>query len=160
MPRQLSPSEAAARLRKWAAAGFNPAVVGGLLSGLEVDRRESQGRAPHRTGALASTIRVKRPSSTRAAKIGRIDSGLSAGGKKAPYGRIIQEGGKTRPHTITPKKAPMLAFVVSGRLVFAKSVNHPGSTFPPRPFLRINKDRLAKAIDESIGRSVARTIDA
>lgn len=54
-------------------------------------------------------------------------------GTNVPYARIHQLGGKTRPHVIKPKNKKALAF--GGRVV--KSVNHPGSNIPARPFLSL-----------------------
>ena len=48
------------------------------------------------------------------------------------YAVAVEKG--THAHKIVPKKAPMLAFKVGGKLVFAKEVMHPGTR--PQPFLR------------------------
>jgi len=53
-----------------------------------------------------------------------------------PYGRIHEYGGKTAAHVIVPKKASVLAFNWKGENVFFKRVNHPGSTFPERSYMR------------------------
>lgn len=42
-----------------------------------------------------------------------------------PYAPHVEFG--TKPHTIYPKKAKMLAFKVGGKMVFARKVNHPGT---------------------------------
>jgi hypothetical protein len=47
------------------------------------------------------------------------------------YGYFVHEG--TRPHTIIPKQAKALRFVVGGRIVYATKVNHPGTA--PNPYL-------------------------
>ena len=54
-------------------------------------------------------------------------------GTNVVYAAIHQLGGKTKPHAIHAKRAKALAF--GG--VFRKSVNHPGSNIPARPFLPI-----------------------
>lgn len=44
-----------------------------------------------------------------------------------PYAHIVRSG--QRPHRITPRRAGgVLAFRSGGSLVFARSVNHPGTT--------------------------------
>ena len=53
-----------------------------------------------------------------------------------PYGRIHEFGGKTAAHDIYPVKAEVLAFVMGGKMAFAKVVHHPGSVMPERSFMR------------------------
>lgn len=48
---------------------------------------------------------------------------------RAPHALFINEG--TKPHVILPKNVPFLRFVVGGRVVFAKKVNHPGTAKRP-----------------------------
>lgn len=52
------------------------------------------------------------------------------------YAGIHEYGGKTQPHLILPKKANVLSFVMGGKQVFARAVQHPGSKMPERSFLR------------------------
>jgi hypothetical protein len=81
------------------------------------------------------------------------------------YARILHDGGKTRPHEILPRNKKALRFAsyagthpveaygrasvlrygrggkllrrqVEGAVTFAKRVMHPGSKFPPRPYLK------------------------
>jgi hypothetical protein len=52
-------------------------------------------------------------------------------GTPVPYGKYHHEG--TRPHIIRPRKGKYLKFTVAGRVVFARSVRHPGTR--PNPFL-------------------------
>lgn len=56
-------------------------------------------------------------------------------GSSAIYAAIHQLGGKTKPHSILPRKKQALAF--GGRVV--KKVDHPGSLIPARPFLPIDQ---------------------
>lgn len=53
----------------------------------------------------------------------------------APYAAILEFGGKTSAHEIVPDKAKALAFLMNGKRVFARRVQHPGSTFPARSYL-------------------------
>ena len=57
-------------------------------------------------------------------------------GSHMVYARIHQEGGKTRPHDITPYSGKALHF--NG--TFAKKVHHPGSDIPARPYMGVPKD--------------------
>lgn len=52
-------------------------------------------------------------------------------GSNVVYAAIHQLGGRTGPHVIRPRRKKALAF---GGRVF-RSVNHPGSNIPARPFL-------------------------
>lgn len=63
------------------------------------------------------------------------DDRQAMAGTNVVYAAIHQLGGKTRPHIIKPKHKKALAF---GGLV-RKSVNHPGSNIPARPFLPVNE---------------------
>lgn len=54
-------------------------------------------------------------------------------GTNVKYAAIHQFGGKTKPHKIKPVMKKALAF---GGVV-RKSVNHPGSEIPARPFLQL-----------------------
>lgn len=56
-------------------------------------------------------------------------------GTTVPYAAILHNGGKTRPHVIRPRNKKALSF---NGMVF-KQVNHPGSTFPARPFLPMDE---------------------
>ncbi len=73
-------------------------------------------------------------------------------GTNVVYAAIHQLGGKTPPHTIRAKKAKALAFPgADGETIFRRSVNHPGSKVPARPFLGVS------ASDE---RAVLRIVNA
>ncbi len=56
-------------------------------------------------------------------------------GSDVPYAAIHEFGGVTPPHKIEARRADALRFLVGGKAVFARSVNHPGSKIRPRPFL-------------------------
>lgn len=55
------------------------------------------------------------------------------------YATMVHDG--TRPHTIRPRNAQVLRFVVDGRVVFARVVHHPGTR--ARPFIQ-------RAVEETI----------
>ena len=116
MPRPLTPAEAAARLKKWADVGIDYALVEGTIRALDVDKRESVARAPRRSGRLASTIRVLKPSSrSAAAKKGQIRAQIKAGssssGNRVLYASVLQTGkvgyppkDRTARHLIAPQR--------------------------------------------------------
>lgn len=60
----------------------------------------------------------------------------TVGSYGVPYARIQEFGGTTGPHVILPVKAQVLAFMIGGKQVFARRVNHPGSKIPERSYLR------------------------
>jgi HK97 gp10 family phage protein len=82
------------------------------------------------TGALRRSIFNKVENSATAV------TGKVASSGDVKYAGIHEFGGKTRAHIIEPKKAQALAFMMGGKTVFAKRVNHPGSKMPERSFLR------------------------
>ncbi|EIJ33322.1 phage virion morphogenesis protein [Thiothrix nivea] len=67
-------------------------------------------------------------------------------GTNLVYAAIHQFGGKTSPHKIAAKRGKSLAFGVNpnakkkGDPWLVKSVNHPGSKMPARPFLGLSAD--------------------
>lgn len=52
--------------------------------------------------------------------------------------RILQEGGTTRPHEIRPRNKKALR--IPGGAHPLKVVKHPGSKFPPRPYLGVSDE--------------------
>lgn len=95
--------------------------------------------APRRTGRLASSIRTGTTSRTG---LWQVSTSIQA---DTPYARFVHEG--TRPHVIRPRNARALRFEISGRVIFAARVNHPGTR--ARPFLR-DAAALAAAADPRI----------
>lgn len=83
-------------------------------------------KSPVDTGVLRNSIRQDPLPRTSGLS---VTSHVEATSK---YAMSVHEGQKA--HVITPKNARALRFTVGGRVVFAKSVNHPGSK--GRPFLR------------------------
>jgi hypothetical protein len=62
---------------------------------------------------------------------------LRAGARDVPYARIQELGGKTKAHTIHATRAGALSFfwAKAGHRVAFKSVRHPGSRIPARPYM-------------------------
>lgn len=67
-----------------------------------------------------------------------VDGGVE---DTAHYAAAVHEG--SRPHVIRARNAAYLRFEWHGRVVFRKSVNHPGTR--ARPFLRNSATRVAGA---------------
>ena len=99
------------------------------------------GVAPRRGQTLTDTGRL-RQSITHV-----LDRDSVSVGTNVVYAAIHQFGGRTPPRTIRPKKKKALAFQVGGRTVIRRSVCHPGSRIPPRPFLGLsprNRTRIVR----------------
>lgn len=64
-------------------------------------------------------------------------------GTNVVYAKIHQFGGKTKPHTIRAKNGKALALPGG---VFRRSVQHPGSVIPARPFLVISPGGQAEIV--------------
>lgn len=77
-------------------------------------------------------------------------TGFVASSGDVKYGAIHEYGGKTRAHEILPKKGNVLAFMIGGRMVFAKRVNHPGSVMPERSFMRSSFGEMRAQIVEEL----------
>ena len=77
--------------------------------------------------------------------VGRV---FSAGDVK--YARIHEYGGQTRAHIIEAVNGKALHFVVGGKDVFVKRINHPGSKMPERSFLRSSLAENRDAIEQGI----------
>ena len=63
------------------------------------------------------------------------------------YARIHNFGGKTEPHEIKARNGKALAFGIEGKSILRKSVHHPGSDIPARPFMVIQDEDLEYARD-------------
>lgn len=59
-------------------------------------------------------------------------------GTNVKYAAIHQFGGKTAPHTIVPRKAKALFWPGAKHPV--KSIKHPGSVIPARPFMMVQDE--------------------
>jgi phage gpG-like protein len=102
-----------------------------------------------RSGALRDSIEVE---SSRLDD--RIGAEIFSNGD-APYAAIQEFGGKTAAHEILPDKARVLAFVVNGKQVFARGVQHPGSQIPARSYLRSALDEQGDDIVHGLTETVS-----
>jgi hypothetical protein len=87
--------------------------------------------APRRTGKLAGQVTQRRMQSD----FGRYLEGASGvnPGQGGQHGYALYQSQGTRPHIIQAKRGKSLRFIVAGRTVFARRVNHPGTR--PNPYL-------------------------
>lgn len=77
----------------------------------------ARARVGVRTGALRASLHMRHMRDPRGQQIW-VGSNLH-------YALSHHEG--TKPHVIVPKNGKMLKFVSKGRIVYAHSVNHPGT---------------------------------
>src|SRR6185503_7995191 len=103
-----------------------------------------------RTGALRASI---------TADAGEGATGLAGSvGSDLAYAAINEFGGQTPAHDIEIRKAKALAFMLGGKLVFAKLVHHPGSRIPARSFLRSALDDMAPEIAAELQDAVMQAV--
>jgi phage gpG-like protein len=77
-------------------------------------------------------------------------------GSDRPYAAIHQLGGQTKPHPITARRARSLYFQLGAKSIHAKSVQHPGSRIPARPFFPVTPNGdLTAAARQTIGQVLA-----
>jgi hypothetical protein len=173
--RRMSAAAMAKHLRRWAEVGIDGALVIGAVNALRDDRRDSQARAPKKTGRLAATVRVVRPTVARTKRTGMIRASLAAGSRSGgsravAYASVLQTGKvgypaqeKTRAHRIEPRRGTyagdtfrttgVLSFENGGTRVFAKSVKHPGTRFPALGYLKVDEARMVTSLDRAVERS-------
>lgn len=77
----------------------------------------ARSRVGVRTGALRASLHMRHMRDPRGQQLWI--------GSKLNYALAHHEG--TKPHVITPKSGKMLRFVSRGQVVYAHSVNHPGT---------------------------------
>lgn len=125
-----------------------------LLEG-NIKRDKLSGQVLHvRTGNLRRSIHAVLPvTQTDTGVFGKV---VQSGDVK--YGAIHEFGGRTPAHVIEAKRGKALAFMMGGKMAFAKRVNHPGSQMPERSFMRSAladmrntiSDRLQAAVKQGI----------
>ena len=116
-------------------------VVKALKDGMRIAEDKTRvsyltGPRPERLGVVTGMLRRSIFSDVEPGSPGIFATGV-LGSQNVPYARIHEIGGKTQPHTIVPKTKVYLVFFweKKGRWVKKKSVNHPGSYIPARPYL-------------------------
>ena len=127
------------------------------LASLKLQRRAQQKASGEvlkvQSGNLLRSIEV-----VPASQDGSTISGtVQAGGGVAYYAKF-QEMGTQGPYPIAPKNAQALAFMMGGKQVFAKIVNHPG--LPARSFMKSSLDELKPEIVQDLKSVVKQVNDA
>lgn len=112
--------------------------------------------APKDTGRYADSIKVSNTEingnkiSTNIYTDAKV---ISSKNKTYNLGYLLEIG--TSPHLILPVYAKKLHFLINGKDVYAKRVNHPGSKAQPhfQPSLNANKYKYKQKISETIRRT-------
>lgn len=105
-----------------------------------------------RTGNLRRSI-ANSVSQSANSVIGKV---FSSGDVK--YAAIQEFGGQTKAHVIEAVNGKSLAFMIGGKQVFVKRVNHPGSKIPERSFLRSSLSDMRDDITTGLHETVMETL--
>jgi len=100
-----------------------------------------------RSGALAASI-------ISSIENDGSDTSVSISSTGVPYAAIQEFGGKTAAHDIVAVKAKALAFSAGGGQVFARSVQHPGSTIPARSYLGSSLAEMRDEIESGFKQAI------
>jgi phage gpG-like protein len=124
---------------------------------------ESKIKADKLSGQVLKVRSGDLRASIHALPVVATDSSVTGGAAQSgdvKYGRIHEYGGKTAAHEIVATKAKALAFMMGGKQVFAKSVQHPGSVIPERSFMRSGladmKEEIVSGIKEAVREGLIR----
>lgn len=104
----------------------------GKVSNARFEKKVRGAKILQSSGALLSSISQQ------------SDASSAQVGSKLKYAAIHQFGGKTAAHVIRPRRKKALAWAAGRHPV--KSVNHPGSVIPARPFLHLTAGDEQKII--------------
>lgn len=97
---------------------------------------------PAKKGGGAATLRISGDLWTSLRVISVTGTSVTVGSPK-PYASIHQLGGRTKAHKITPRNGRALFW--PGAPHPMKSVNHPGSNIPARPYFPIDSSEQLTA---------------
>lgn len=114
----------------------------GQAAALAVHSAKTSSRYKSRTGELARSI--------HRAPMGAWAWKISA---DAPHAAYVEFG--TRPHRIDARRAKALRFVQHGRVVFRRSVQHPGTQ--PTHFLWRSVDAAGDELEDLLVRAMRRS---
>lgn len=112
--------------------------------------------APKDTGRYADSIKVSKTENEGNHIITKIYTDAQViSSKGTPYnlGYLLETG--TSPHIIEPVNAKFLHFLINGKDVYAKRVQHPGTVAMPhfQPSLEANKNNYNNKIRDALRRS-------
>ncbi len=116
-----------------------------------IQKEKLSSRGSHTLGVRSGRLRR----SIRPSKAAISGSSIVASiGSNVVYAGIHEFGGRTAPHEIRPRKGKALKFLIGGRAIYARKVNHPGSLIPARAPIRRGieerKNYYTRAIDSAL----------
>lgn len=124
--RYSSPGEIIGGTNKWAPPKYRESIVGGRG---QAGQDRIHGRSVLlRSGLLQRSVQ------------GASDAQAAWAQTNAIQAAILNLGGQTKAHQIGVRNAKSLRFLSGMVTVFARSVNHPGSTFDARPFMVVQEE--------------------
>lgn len=115
----------------------------GEVSRARFERNVRDGKILRRSSILANSIQQQ------------SDANSAIVGTNLRYAAIHQFGGRTSPHEIRPRHKKALAWAMGRHPV--KSVQHPGSVIPARPFLSLtpsDEDRIVGVVSNYLRSAV------
>lgn len=134
-------AEVARALREYPVKVEKRVVRRALSTGLRVLRDIARGDAPVRTGKLRKTIRV-----FSKVNFGVVRATLMSGNRSKGvfYAEMVGKG--TKPHAISARKrgGRVLAFAVGGRVLFRRSIQHPGAK--PNDYMEGARNAVPQAL--------------
>ena len=148
------PSNLILKIRELSKGGAASKVLNDAITGLaiklqtKIKDEKLSGQVLHvRSGALRQSInyRVSGTGSSITAEV------FSHG---VPYAAIHEFGGHTKPHKIEAIHAQALHFLMGGKDIFVKSVNHPGSVMPERSYMRSSLQEMLPEIRKTLLRAI------
>ena len=74
----------------------------------------------------------------------KADIGKTSWGTDVVYGSIHNRGGKTKAHTISPRRKKALKFMGKDGALIRRKVKHPGSNIPQRQFIGHSQEFIDK----------------
>lgn len=76
-----------------------------------------------------------------------------------PYAKILHDGGRIPPHVINARgKALAFRLKARGKVMFAKSVNHPGANFKGKPFLADSMKELTPKMNTELKEALVKAL--
>ena len=100
--------------------------------------------APRKDKSITRKLLVGRGTLRKTISFNAFPDGSVIIGSNLVYSRIHQEGGQTKAHEIKARNEKALKFLG----IYRKSVKHPGSSIPARPYLGVPKDFERRFFDD------------
>jgi hypothetical protein len=113
-------------------------------------RMSGQGPFPaseHRLGVRTGRLRQSLRATKTVLRGGNLESAI---GSNVKYMGIHEFGGEIKPHLIKARFGKSLRFMIGGKVIFRRSVKHPGGKYPARAPIYTGINDRADAIGEAL----------